>query len=157
MRGAAGKITLSYNDELYGYDSLRAKLGGERYTFRTRSDTEVLLAAYRQDGLDFVSLLNGMFACALHDARHERYILIRDHIGIKPILYTVVNGAMYFASEAKAFKAIPEWTARPDLNAWHAFMNVRFTPQPLTLFKWGSHVHGARTRNACTVSGQTSR
>jgi len=135
MRDPSGAITLVYNGELYGYSRLRRQLERKGYVFRSHSDTEVFLAAYRNYGLDFVSSLNGMFAGAIHDARRNAFILVRDHFGIKPVLYTVINKSLYFSSEAKAYKAIPEWTAQPDFNAWHAFMNVRFTPQPLTLFK----------------------
>lgn len=135
MRDPSGAVTLVYNGELYGYSRLRRKLEMEGYVFRSHSDTEVFLAAYRHYGLDFVSSLNGMFAGAIHDARRNVFILVRDHFGIKPVLYTVIDKALYFSSEAKAYKAVPEWAAKPDFNAWHAFMNVRFTPQPLTLFK----------------------
>ncbi len=135
MSDSTGETTLVYNGELYGYSRLREELEKDGYAFRSHSDTEVVQAAFRMRGLGFMSLLNGMFACALYDARHDTTIIVRDPFGIKPVLYTVVNQALYFASEAKAFKAIPEWNPQPDANAWHAFMNVRFTPRPLTLFK----------------------
>lgn len=128
------KVCLAYNGELYGYQQQRAQLAREGYPFRTQSDTEVLLALYQKHGLDLFAHLNGMFAFALIDESTSTFVLARDHFGIKPILYTMIGGNLYFASEAKAFYAVPQWEPKPDRNAWHAFFNVRFPPCPHTLF-----------------------
>lgn len=135
MRNTAGNLTIVYNGELYGYGAIRASLKQRGYHFVTKTDTEVLLAGITMDGLEFVSSVNGMFAFALHDHRTGTTVIARDHLGIKPLLYTSVNSKLYFASEAKAFYAVPEWNPQPDWDAWNAFFNIRFPPAPRTLFK----------------------
>ncbi len=126
---------LVYNGEIYGYKEMRDQLRNEGYPFKTTSDTEVILALYRKYGLKALSYLNGMFSFCLYDVGNEMVIIARDQFGIKPLVYTTVKNALYFSSEVKAFYAIPEWKPEPDMNAWHAFMNIRFPPSPNTLFK----------------------
>jgi asparagine synthase (glutamine-hydrolysing) len=76
-----------------------------------------------------------MFSFCLYDKKNESIIIARDYFGIKPIVYTTIQNSLYFSSEVKAFYAIPEWKPRPDMNAWHSFLNIRFPPSPFTLFK----------------------
>lgn len=135
MGSSIGNQWLVYNGEIYGYKETRKQLQNEGYHFKTTSDTEVILALYKKYGLDALSYLNGMFSFCLYDADNEIVIIARDQFGIKPLVYTTVNNALYFSSEVKAFYAIPEWKPEPDMNAWHAFMNIRFPPSPNTLFK----------------------
>lgn len=95
----AGNV-ICFNGEIYNYIELKEELKGEK--FYTHSDTEVILAAYRVWGEDFVRKLRGMFAFAIWDEKRQRLFCARDQFGIKPFNYAVVNGALYFASEAKA-------------------------------------------------------
>lgn len=124
-----------YNGELYGYKNIRNQLKTEGYSFRTNCDTEVILAMYQKHGLDALNQMDGMFSFCIYDKQNECVVIARDHFGIKPLVYTICNNALYFSSEVKSFYAIPEWKAEPDMNAWHAFMNIRFPPSPNTLFK----------------------
>lgn len=92
--------TICYNGEIYNYIELRSELEC-RYRFRTTSDTEVILAAYRVWGEDCVNHLRGMFSFAIWDESLGKLFCARDRFGIKPFYYTVVDGVFYFASEAK--------------------------------------------------------
>lgn len=126
---------LVYNGELYGYQEIRSQCTKEGHHFKTASDTEIIFPLYQKYGLNLFDKLNGMFAFCLYDRDNEALILARDHFGIKPLVYTIINQRLYFASEVKAFYAIPTWTALPDQDAWHTFFNIRFPPAPKTLFK----------------------
>jgi asparagine synthase (glutamine-hydrolysing) len=96
-----GRYCISYNGEIYNYLELRKELGSQR-TFSTGTDTEVLLEAYRQWGLDMLQMLDGMFAFALLDTKTGQLTCARDPIGIKPFYFSAQNGRFVFASEPKA-------------------------------------------------------
>jgi asparagine synthase (glutamine-hydrolysing) len=91
-----------FNGEIYNYKELKNELRGQ-YSFKTESDTEVILAAYAKYGVGCLNYLRGMFAIALYDARKNEVLLARDRLGIKPMYYTQSKGSFYFASEIKAF------------------------------------------------------
>lgn len=95
-----GRYTLVFNGEIYNYLELREELGAS--TFRTHSDTEVLLRAYEKWGADCVNHLRGMFAFAIWDALEQRVFLARDRFGIKPLYWVQTTRGLYFASEIKA-------------------------------------------------------
>jgi len=107
MTDAGGRVQVTFNGEIYNYLELKAELGDLGHVFRTRSDTEVLLAAYRQWGERAVERLNGMFAFALYDLDRERLFLARDRAGEKPLFYHHRAGRLAFASELKALMADP--------------------------------------------------
>lgn len=131
----AGGITISYNGEIYNYRELRAELERGGYVFRTRSDTEVILALYRRYGWRALSRLRGMYAIALWDAHKQRGFLIRDPLGIKPLFYRQLpDRRVVFASEAKAILAHGHG-ATLDVVALHLLMNFRYLPGEHTLFK----------------------
>ena len=98
------QIRIVYNGELYNFNKERALLEKIGYTFRSTSDTEVVLRMYEHYGDGFLLRMRGMFALAIHDKRsgRERLLLARDQLGIKPLLYTTVRGRLIFASEIKA-------------------------------------------------------
>lgn len=107
-------VVLSYSGEVYSFPELREELRGLGHTFRTRSDTEVVLRAYLQCGQDFVRRLNGMFAFALWDERAQRLLLVRDRLGIRPLYVARLGGGVLFGSEPKAILAHPRSRARLD-------------------------------------------
>lgn len=124
--------TITYNGEIYNYLELRAELGPEN--FRTDSDTEVILHAYRRWGVDCVSHLRGMFAFALWDATQQMLFCARDRFGIKPFYYTVGDHTLYFASEIKAllpFIPAPE----TDKEAFKDYLAFQFCLGGKTLFE----------------------
>ncbi len=101
------KIWITFNGEIYNYIELRGELEKLGHAFRTQSDTEVLLNAYRQWGEKCLEKLNGMFAFALWDKEQKRIFCARDRAGVKPFYYYFKNGVFCFASELKAIKALP--------------------------------------------------
>lgn len=98
---AANNTVITYNGEVYNYPELRVMFS-DRWSFRTHSDTECILAAYDRSGDVCVDSLRGMFAFALWDEKRQRLFCARDRFGIKPFYYAVVDGVFHFASEAKA-------------------------------------------------------
>jgi asparagine synthase (glutamine-hydrolysing) len=100
MRSADGELAISYNGELYNYIELRAELQRAGRTFRTQSDTEVILEAWRTWGTGALPRFNGMFAFALHDRRAGTLWLVRDRFGVKPLYLAEEREGLHFASEA---------------------------------------------------------
>jgi asparagine synthase (glutamine-hydrolysing) len=115
-------VTITCNGEIYNYPELRASLEQCRYVFSSDCDTEVILHAYAEWGPDCVSRLNGIFAFGLYDERSNRLLLVRDRLGVKPLLICEIPGhGMVFGSEAKVLLACPLVSRRPD------FANIRAT------------------------------
>ena len=114
MANASGSIRLTYNGELFNFVDLRRELIALGHTFRTKSDTEVVLVAYEAWGETCVDRFNGQFAFAIWDALRRTLFLARDRLGIVPLHYTVSAGKFAFASEAKAIFTQP--TAKPALD-----------------------------------------
>jgi asparagine synthase (glutamine-hydrolysing) len=96
-----------YNGEVYNFDRLRTELEGRGHRFRTRGDTEVVLRAYREWGVDFAARLEGIFALAVWDVARERLVLVRDRLGVKPLYYAPTPDGVIFGSEPKALLANP--------------------------------------------------
>lgn len=113
-RGGADTV-LSYSGEVYNHHELRSELRHRGHHFRTRSDTEVVLRAYQEWGEDLAVRLEGMFAFAVWDARHQRLLLVRDRLGVKPLFWAGIDGGLAFGSEPKALFGHPDIT--PQVNA----------------------------------------
>lgn len=109
-----GRFVLSYNGEVYNYVELRKELEQLGVNFRTKSDTEVVLASLVQWGIDGLKRFNGMFALALYDRRDRRLLIAVDRYGIKSLYHTTANGLFVFASEIKAI--IPLLGKKPTVN-----------------------------------------
>lgn len=106
LKSSDGKLILAINGEIYNHQELRKKLT-IKYDFLTKSDCEVILALYREKGVDFLNELNGIFAFALYDSEKDLYFIARDHIGIVPLYKGWDrNGNFYIASELKALEGI---------------------------------------------------
>ncbi|MCW9015734.1 MAG: asparagine synthase (glutamine-hydrolyzing), partial [Kangiellaceae bacterium] len=104
MISADKSICLVFNGEIFNFIELREALVKKGHRFTTTSDTEVVLHMYQEYGLDFVQQLNGQFAIGLWDDKEQRFILVRDRVGICPLYYTVEKDQLIFASEIKALK-----------------------------------------------------
>ena len=102
---------LTFSGEIYNFRELRRELQAHGHTFRTRSDTEVLLRSYLQWGAGCAPRLNGMFAFAVWDPRREELLLARDRLGVKPLYYAPLPGGVLFGSEPKALLAHPDFRA----------------------------------------------
>jgi asparagine synthase (glutamine-hydrolysing) len=146
MRDAGGNWIV-HNGEIYNYLELRTVLGASR--FATKSDTEVILEAYREWGEDCLERLRGMFSFALWDEDRQTLLCARDRFGIKPLYYTVVDGALYFASEAKALLPfLPR--IETDLEAFKDYLSFQLCLGGKTLFAGVSELppgHLLRVRN----------
>ncbi|MBM3262263.1 MAG: asparagine synthase (glutamine-hydrolyzing) [candidate division Zixibacteria bacterium] len=116
------RYRMVYNGEIYNYIELREELTRLGWSFRTRTDIEVLLKAYQQFGPACLPKLNGMFSIAIYDRERRHLFLARDHVGIKPLYYTFVDGTFYFASEIKALRAIPRYSKEIDPQAVFDFL-----------------------------------
>ncbi|MDI3316564.1 MAG: asparagine synthase (glutamine-hydrolyzing) [Bacillota bacterium] len=116
MGNEDGRVQLAYNGEIYNFRELRAELSAAGHTFRTASDSEVIVHAYEEWGEDCFPRFNGMWAVALLDLRGPapRMVLARDHFGIKPLYWTRAAGRLLFASEIKSLLQSPEVERRPD-------------------------------------------
>jgi asparagine synthase (glutamine-hydrolysing) len=135
MANANGSLWISFNGEIFNYLELRQVLSLRGYSFRTNSDTEVLLACYEEFGLDFVSHLNGDFAFALWDKRRNRLLLARDRMGVRPLFYTENKRGLFFASAIKALLAVPGIIAEPDPIALSQVFTFWHPLAPRTFFK----------------------
>jgi asparagine synthase (glutamine-hydrolysing) len=107
-------VVLTFSGEIYNFTELRQELTAHGHTFRTRSDTEVLLHSYLRWGHDCVYHLNGMFAFGLWDGRRQELLLGRDRLGVKPLYYAAWPDGVLFGSEPKAILAHPEFRAEID-------------------------------------------
>ena len=132
-----GGIRIVYNGEVYNFAEQRRLLEATGVRFRSTSDTEVVLRLYERYGDDFVVRLRGMFAVAVWDTRRgpdqERLVLVRDHMGIKPLLYAEVGGRLLFASELKALLASGLVAPRIDATALRTLLTYGSVLQPRTI------------------------
>ena len=123
------------NGEIYNFKDLRRDLRRKGHVFYTKSDTEVLVHLYEEEGLDLARHLNGMFAFVLWDAKRRRLILCRDQVGIKPMFYAEAGNELVFASEVKAILRHKDISARLNRDSAHLLLNLRYVPGPQTLFE----------------------
>ena len=128
-------IRVTFNGELYNFRELRLELERLGHRFRTQSDTEVVVHAYQEYGIDCLARLNGMFAIALHDIPKRRVLLARDHLGIKPLFYSVTQEEIIWASEIKALLASGAIKRSLDHDAVREFLTWEYVPGEGTLFE----------------------
>ena len=133
MANADESLWLVYNGEIYNHLELRARLAHR--TFRTRSDTEVILHLYEEEGLDAFRHLRGMFAIALWDRSRCRLVLARDRLGIKPLYYSPAAHRLLFASEVPALLHPASVPRDVDSDALRQYLETRAVPAPLTLLR----------------------
>ena len=126
---AEGRFWLCYNGEIYNYRELRAELEARGHVFHTRCDTEVVLEAWRAWGDAALPRFNGGFAFALYDRRDGRLVLARDRYGKRPLFFARHGTGLIFASEMKAFLAVPGFSFRQD-PAQIASILAQWTPLP---------------------------
>jgi asparagine synthase (glutamine-hydrolysing) len=134
MLDRGGNLCIVFNGEIYNFLELRAELEGLGHAFFTSSDTEVILAAYRQWGVDCVRKLNGMFAFALFDTQQRRLFMARDRAGEKPLFYRHEGGTFAFASELKALLADGEMRRTIDPEALNEFFAFGYVPGESSIF-----------------------
>jgi asparagine synthase (glutamine-hydrolysing) len=129
MRSADGALTITFNGEIYNYREVRKELEARGHQFRTGSDTEVILAGWRQWGTACLPHFHGMFAFALYDAAADSLFLARDRLGVKPLHFALLSdGAFVFASELKGLLAHPLLRREPDARALDDYMAFGYVP-----------------------------
>jgi asparagine synthase (glutamine-hydrolysing) len=134
MSSDDGRSWITYNGEIYNFPELRAELEARGQRFRSHTDTEVILAAYREYGVQCLDRLRGMFAFAIWDTENERLFIARDRVGKKPLHYWLDADGIAFASEPKAFLADPGFVPRPDLAAISLYLTYQYVPSPASAF-----------------------
>jgi asparagine synthase (glutamine-hydrolysing) len=128
-----GDLSLTFNGEIYNFAALQAELSALGHVFSTRSDTEVILKAYRQWGRRCVDRLRGMFAFALWDGAAQALMLARDRFGKKPLFFTRNLKTVLFSSEIKSL--LPFVDRQIEISALEPYFAYRYVPAPLTFFK----------------------
>jgi asparagine synthase (glutamine-hydrolysing) len=134
MANEDGTVWVIFNGEIYNYKPLRADLEVCGHRFRSNTDTEVILHAYEQYGLDFVQKFRGMFAFGLWDEKLQRLVLARDHFGIKPLYFHQGADFISFGSEIKSLLKDPEVPCDVDLQGLSNFITLHYVPGPRTMF-----------------------
>ena len=129
-----GSVVVVYNGEIYNYPELREQLLARGHHLESTCDTELLPHLYEDEGLDFLDRLNGIFAFALWDRVKRRLFLVRDPLGVKPLVYAQKQGLIAFGSEAKAVLASGLVEPELDESSLHLTMNVRYIPGAGTFF-----------------------
>lgn len=134
MTNVDGSVVVIYNGEIYNYPELRKRLLERGHRLKTHCDTEILPYLFEDEGISFVERLNGIFAFALWDKRTEELYLVRDPIGVKPLLFAHRDGRVAFGSEAKCVLASGLVVPEIDETSLHYSMNVRYVPGTRTFF-----------------------
>ncbi|HEX8216988.1 MAG TPA: XrtA/PEP-CTERM system amidotransferase, partial [Allosphingosinicella sp.] len=128
------RIAITYNGEIYNFREVRAELETNGHVFASESDTEVILAAWRQWGRDCLTRLNGMFAFALYDADRDSLFLARDRLGVKPLFYAELSdGALIFASELKGLLVHPRLRREVNPQAVEDYLAYGWVPDDCSI------------------------
>jgi asparagine synthase (glutamine-hydrolysing) len=144
MRSASGRYTIVFNGEIYNFLRIRADLEKLGHRFRGHSDTEVMLAAFEEWGLEpSLCRFVGMFAFGLWDSAQEELTLVRDRLGKKPLYYSVANGRLIFGSEIKALRVFPGFGAKVDRQALTLYLRYKYVPAPQTIYEGVSKLEPA--------------
>ena len=134
MPNENGDVWLVFNGEIWNYKELRSEMLEKGHQFRTKGDTETIVHAYEEYGVECIARLHGMFGLAIWDARQKRLLLARDRAGKKPLYYTQAGGDLLFASEIKALLFDQRVQRQVNVQALADYLSVRYVPGPATLF-----------------------
>lgn len=154
MLSADGSLVITFNGEIYNFQELRTQLATAGHVFRTETDTEVILAAYRQWGSDCVTRFNGMFAFALWDARRQVLCLARDRVGVKPLYYALDSRRLVFGSTLKAVTAFADVSRDICPRATNLYFQMAYIPAPYSIYQAVRKLEPA-TWFECSADGAT--
>src|SRR5882672_9540932 len=135
MSDARGDIQITFNGEIYNFQQLRRELEGYGHSFRTRTDTEAIICAYEQWGVECLAKLRGMFAFGIWDRRRGRLFLARDRVGKKPLFYAQFSDQFLFASELQGILAGKDVPREVDPVAIDDYLRYGYVPAPRAAFK----------------------
>ena len=127
-------LVVDFNGEIYNFKEIRKVLEDLGYTFKSWSDTEVILKGYHCWGLDVLQKFIGMFAIVLYDKQKDQVIFMRDRAGVKPLYYYWNNDTFLFGSELKALYRHPAFEKKIDTNSMALFLQFSYIPAPYTIF-----------------------
>ena len=144
-------LAIAFNGEIYNYRELQSEARAFGFRLGTESDTETILYSYERYGLAAPTHLRGMFAYAIYDGRAGRVVLARDRFGIKPLYYTIQDGNLYFASEAKALLPFLP-TIETDPDALAEYLTFQYSISDRTLF---SGIHQLLPAHQMVISGDS--
>ena len=136
-----GSAVIVYNGEVYNFAEIRKNLKERGHVFTTDTDTEVILHAYEEYGIECVQHFNGMFAFAIWDDKKRRLFLARDRLGIKPLFYSAQNGSITFGSEIKCILESNKIDRRINFQALDYYFSLGYIPAPHTIFKGIQKLH----------------
>ena len=135
MFNETGSIALVFNGEIYNFQQIRRVLETNGHIFRSHSDSEAIIHAYEEYGVDCLQHLRGMFAFALWDNGRKQLFAARDRLGKKPLFYSLYRGDFYFGSEIKSILSQERIPREIDRESMGYFLSLNYTPAPHTLFK----------------------
>lgn len=148
-----GHLTIVYNGEIYNFKEVRSILEQSGYEFESNSDTEVILKAYHNWGVDAVHRFNGMFAIAIIDLQQQKMILIRDRAGVKPLFWYYNDGLFMFASELKSFHKHSDFKKEVNNDGLALFLQYGYIPEPHSIF---SYTHKLEAGHSLELSLENS-
>lgn len=128
-------LVIVFNGEIYNYKELQIKLSSLGHKFLTNSDTEVLIHAYEEYGVDFLQKINGMFAIAILDIKKNELFIARDRIGIKPLYYCLNDNSFLFGSEIKCILEDESVERKLNREALDLFLSYMYVPAPYCMFE----------------------
>lgn len=154
MLSRDGTMALTFNGEIYNFEELKKELEAKGHSFQSRSDTEVLLRLYEEEGPACLPKLRGMFAFGVLDRRRNILFLVRDRVGKKPLKYFRNGNTFAFASEWKALRTLPDCPREVDRDMLHHFLTLMYMPSPHTGIKG---VHKLPAGHSLTLDLKTGR
>ncbi len=135
MSNEDGRVWIVFNGEVYNFQEIRERLVKKGHIFKSKCDTEAILHAYEEWGVECLGLLRGMFAFGIWDSNLQRLFIARDRLGKKPLVYFHQNGHFAFASEIKALLQIPSVERKVNDIAIHHYLTYQYVPSPDTIFE----------------------
>jgi asparagine synthase (glutamine-hydrolysing) len=150
-----GTVRVVFNGEIYNYRELRQDLIAKGHRFTTAGDTEVLVHLWEEVGREFPKYLSGMFAIALHDEVQRKIVLVRDHVGVKPLYYSYRDGTLVFGSEVKVLLASKLVPRELDVDALGQFLAWEYVPGEKTLLRDVRKLRPAEMLELDLASGTT--
>jgi asparagine synthase (glutamine-hydrolysing) len=136
MSDKDGKLHIVYNGEIYNYLEIRKELEKKGYSFKSKTDTEVILYAYKAWGTECLAKLNGMFSFGIYDVDKKKVFIARDRIGKKPLYWAQYKGKFVFASELKSILCDPEFPREIDYRALNFYLTFGYIFLDFTIFKY---------------------